>query len=306
MTDEIKQAAEVATAAAEDKFLAGVFPASKNEAPEVRSDPVAESASIESEQPTESDADFERASTVLTLDGVPSAIMAKLDRAEVLEWASKAKERQAKTAQELQARAERIKQLESVKPTAEKEAPKSPTASVEPDEIAAIRERFGDELAAPLVKMLEKQRAAASEKEQAFEGRLGILSSLIEKQLVTSAKASLREMFPQVDDPARWTEVEKELTHHIAKHRDAGKDADQAYSDAARDAARVVFFDEARAAEAGRTLAGYRKRLASQPTPPTGKPAATKAMSPSEREDALLAAIFGGDKEAKERLTRAV
>jgi hypothetical protein len=306
MTDEIKQAAEVATTAAEDKFLAGVFPPAKNTVPEVRSDPVAESGSTESEQVTESDADLERASTVLALDGVSPAIMARLDRAEVLEWASKAKERQAKTAQELQARAERIKQLESVKPTAEKEAPKSPTASVEPDEIAAIRERFGDELAAPLVKMLEKQRSAATEREREIESRLGLLSSLVEKQLVTSAKASLREMFPLVDDPTRWPEVEKELAHHVAKHRDAGKDAEQAYFDAARDAARVVFFDEARAAEAGRTLAGYRKRLASQPTPPTGKPAATKAMSASEREDALLTAIFSGDKEAKERLTRAV
>lgn len=277
---------------------AAVAPAEKNTAPDVRSDAGAESESGKGLDVGESDADLAKAYTALKLDQVPPAVLAKLDRAEVLEWASKAKERQTKTAQELQARTERIRQLEASVVTKASEA-KSPTAQADgPDELAEIREKYGDELAAPLAKLLEKRQ-------QENDGRIALLSGLLEKQLVTAAKANLRESFPKVDDPAEFAELLKEVPYHIGKYRDAGVDADEAYTLALRSAARDRYFDEVQASNAGKALASYRTRMSSQPTPPTGKPVAPKAMTAAEREDALLNAIFSGDNEAKERLMQA-
>lgn len=308
-TPEVIRAEATATVnKIEDDLLAKLFepaPAAvapapeKNTEPDVRSDAGAESESAKSPEVEESDADLAKAYTALKLDQVPPAVLAKLDRAEVLEWASKAKERQSKTAQELQARTERIRQLEALGVTKASEAT-SPTAQANgPDELAEIREKYGDELAAPLAKLLEKRQ-------QENDGRIALLSGLLEKQLVTAAKANLRESFPQVDDPAVFAELQKELPYHVSKYRDAGMDADEAYMLAMRDAARVKLFDEVQASNAGKALASYRTRMSSQPTPPTGKPVAPKAMTAAEREDALLNAIFSGDNEAKERLMRTV
>jgi hypothetical protein len=314
---EIRTQAEASVSASEDAFLAGIFPGkppapkvevaetkAEEQAPDGRSAAGSESESKKADEETESDPEWEKASTVLALDGVPVAMLAKLDRAEVLEWASKAKERQAKTAQELKARTERIKALESAATTPKAETSKeAPTAKVgDPGELKALEEAFGAELAAPLAKLLERTR---SEVQERYDREIGVLSSILEKNLINSAKAGLREHFPQVDDPEKFAELRKEMPAHIAKYRDAGLDAEESYQSAMRDAARVLFFEEVQASNAGKALASYRKRLASQPTPPTGKPPMPKAMTAAEREDALLEAIFKGDVEAKERLMRA-
>lgn len=271
----------------------------KNEVADARSGAATESESTESDETAESDPEWDKACTALALDGVTPAMLAKLDRTEVIELASKAKERHAKTAQELKARAERIKQLESAGATKGTEAASPTVKPNDPDAMAALREQFGDELAAPLAKLLEASRAEDSE-------RLRLMEGLLEKQLMATAKASLRERFPQVDDPDKFDALRAEMRYHVGKHRDAGLEPDEAYQAAMRDAARVVFFDDVQASEAGKALASYRKRISSQPTPPTGKPSPQKAMTPAEREDALLEAIFKGDDEAKERLMRAV
>ncbi len=321
-SEQIRSQSQAKVDAIEDTFLAGLFPttpaepvatvdddgepaaapAAKAQPPEGRSAPEGKSESNKADEETESDPEWEKACTVLGLDGVSVAMLAKLDRAEVLEWSSKAKERQSKTAQELKARTERIKALEATGNTPKAETPKSPTAPNDPGELKALEDAFGPELAAPLAKLLEKQRGELRDQ---YDREIGVLSSILEKNLLTSAKAGLREQFPQVDDPEKFAELRKEMPAHINKYRET-MDAEEAYAAAMRDAARVLFFEEVQATNAGKALASYRKRLSSQPTPPNGKPPAPKAMSPEEREDALLEAIFKGDTEAKERLMRAV
>lgn len=311
MTDvsTIKSEAKATTEAAENAFLAKVFAAPEPEAP-VRSDEEALEAAVgeqnsseaeaevdEKESPkkgekAQSDSDWEKACSTLALDGFSKTVLEKLDRAEVLELASKAKERHAKTANELKTRAERIKELEEAKSKAPETA--SPT-DAEDDELKEIRETYGEEFAASLAKALKRR-------DSEYEQRMAVFEQERVRVIIDGARASLKDQFPQLDDPDKLEKVQIEMGSHLHKYQDLP--ANDRAKMAMRDAARVLFFDEVKASEAGKALAAHRKRIGSQPTPPNGRPMGQKAMTPSEREDALLDAIFRGDTEAKERLMR--
>lgn len=300
----------VANAAADEAFLANVFkpaeaaPASAPAAEETKNvTEAAEAAPVksESEKPESvesTDADLAKAFTTLKLAGAPESVLGKLDRAEVLAWASKAKEEQTKTAKELQVRAERIKVLEAGATTKPAE-PEKPTAAVDGDELEALKTNFGDELAAPLAKIIGKERARADE-------RITFLEGLLERQLISSAKAGVREQFPQVDDPAKFAEILPDVRLEMGTGKYKGMEPEMAVSSAMQYVLRARFFEETRASEAGRQLAQHRQRLAAQPTPPTGKSEKPKPMTHAEREDAVLAAIWKGDVETKKRLMEAV
>ncbi len=316
--EEIHQAAVKEVTAAEEAVLSKIFAAPvpvepKAEAPveEVKETPEAavvaeEGVESKKESSEESDPEWEKACTALALDGVPKSLLERLDRTEALEWASKAKERQTKTAQELKSRAERIKELESGVTTPKTETkgtqPQGPTDFGDDPELKAIRDALGDEIAAPLAKLIERRTAKATEAEKRYEDRIAQLEAEHVRNLVDGARASLKEQFPQLDDPAKLEEVHAEMAAHLPKYQDLAP-AERAKM-AMRDAARVVLFDDVKASEAGKALASYRKRIGSQPTPPNGKTPTPKAMTAAEREDALLDAIFKGDAEAKERLMR--
>lgn len=323
---EVKVAAKAAVEKADNAFLANLFgegsvPAAPeaSEAPETEAAPEAEvaeeAATKTTEQPkaaaeekptksdnTQSDSDFEKACSVLALDGVSKTVLGKLDRAEVLEWASKAKERQAKTANELKARSERIKELEggvaTKQPETKAEQASTPTAP-EDDEIRSIRETFGDEFATPLAQYIKKQTEGVR---AAYEERLAQLEGQHVRNLIDGARASLRDQFPQLDDPAKLEQVQQEMGAHLHKYQE--KPPSERANLAMRDAARVLFFDELKATEAGKALASYKRKMSSQPTPPSGRTTGPRTMSVAEREDALLDAIFRGDAEAKERIMR--
>jgi hypothetical protein len=250
----------------------------------------------------QSDSEYEKACSVLALDGVSKTVLGKLDRAEVLEWASKAKERQAKTANELKTRSERIKELEGGVTTTKAETKaesQTPTAEGDDPELRSIRETFGDEFATPLAQYVKKQTEGVK---AAYEERLAQLESERVRNLIDGARASLRDQFPQLDDPAKLEQVQAEMGAHLAKYQD--KTPTERANLAMRDAARVLFFDELRASEAGKALASHKRKMSSQPTPPSGRTTGPRVMSASEREDALLDAIFRGDGEAKERIMR--
>lgn len=308
--DKVLTEAKATVNAAEDAFLSKLFPeeapATKEQEPtpavkaEAKEEVQAEPATVDSdaekepevEQTTESDPEWERACTALKLDGVPDAVLDGLDRAEALKWASKAKERQAKTANELREKAEKIKALEASVITPKAESSKAPTVDGD-DPLKAIRETLGDEVAAPLAKWMEEQRAG-------FEQRLSLVESERVRSLVDGARASLREQFPQLDDPEKVAEVQSEMGRHLDRYSD--KPPHERAQLAMRDAARVLWFDELKATEAGKALASYRKKVSSQPTPPNGKVPTQKPMTREQREDALLKAIFDGDAEEKKRL----
>jgi hypothetical protein len=317
---DVKETAKATVEAADNAFLSKLFGSDKptEEAPkaEAPAEAVEEKAEVEeaTEQPeaaaeekpkkgdkAQSDSEWEKACSVLTLDGVSKTVLDKLDRAEVLEWASKAKERQAKTANELKSRSERIKELEGgvTTPKAETTATAQTPTADEDDAIKAIRETYGDEFATPLAQYIKKQTEGIK---AAYEERLAQLEGQHVRGLIDGARASLRDQFPQLDDPAKLEQVQQEMGAHLGKYQD--KTPQERAQLAMRDASRVLFFDELRASEAGKALANHKRKMSSQPTPPNGKAPSPKVMSPAEREDALLEAIFRGDAEAKERLMR--
>jgi hypothetical protein len=300
-----RAAANAAYEAADDAFLAKLSGGDGQGNPAQA--PQGAAQGVESEKvkgDAEADHDLDRALTALDLDQVPESVVDKLDRTALLEWGAKAKERQAKTASELQARSERIKALEAeiatLKPggnTQRAETGNGRTTQEDADELETLKQTFGDELAAPLAKLLKRREAESGQ-------RVALLESLLERQLESSAKAGLRERFPQIDDPTKFALVKKEMESHYAKYR--GEDPETVVANAMRDAARVIFFDESEASDAGRRLASHRKRLASQPAPPSGRTSNQKALTHAEREDAILDAILRGDNAEKERLMRAV
>ena len=315
--ETIKGEAIKQVTAVEDATLAKMF-ADPTPAPESEATPaVAESVEPETkdkgavapeskaestkEDSTESDPDWDKACTVLALDGVPKSVLERLERTEALEWASKAKERQSKTAKELQTKAERLKELEGKSATKEAEGKPAPTVTSDDPELKAIRDAYGDEFAAPLEKYVAKKRDEAVSE---LREQIAQLQSQNVRQLIDGARVSLREQFPQLDEPEKLNLVQAEMANHIGKYQDV--EPHERAQLAMRDAARVVLFDEVKASEAGKALASYRKRVSSQPTPPNGKAPTPKAMTPAQREDALLDAIFRGDVEAKERLMRQV
>lgn len=321
---EVKVAAKAAVEKADNAFLEKLFGGESDPVAEAKEAPAEEPAAkaeaaeeapqeetteqpkaAAEEKPTksdkaQSDSEYEKACSVLALDGVSKTVLGKLDRAEVLEWASKAKERQAKTANELKTRSERIKELEGGVTTtkAETKAEASPTAEGDDPELRSIRETFGDEFATPLAQYIKKQ----TEGIRAANERIAQLESERVVNLIDGARASLRDQFPQLDDPAKMEQVQAEMGVHLAKYQD--KTPPERANLAMRDAARVLFFDELRASEAGKALASHKRKMSSQPTPPSGRTTGPRVMSASEREDALLDAIFRGDGEAKERLMR--
>lgn len=309
--DKILAEAKATVNAQEDAFLSKLFPAEaqapKEQEPaaepakaEAKEEEQAEPATVDSdagkepeaEQTTESDPEWEKACTALKLDGVPDAVLEGLDRAEALKWASKAKERQAKTANELRAKAEKIKELEASITTPKTESPKAPTVDGD-DPLKVIRETLGDEVAAPLAKWMEQQKLD-------MEQRISLVESERVRGLIDGARASLREQFPQLDDPEKLGQVQEEMGRHLDKYAD--KNPAERAQLAMRDAARVLYFDELKASEAGKALASYRKKMGAQPTPPNGKTPTQKPMTREQREDALLDAIFRGDAEEKARL----
>jgi hypothetical protein len=322
---EVKVAAKAAVEKADNAFLEKLFGGESAPVAEAKEAPAEEPAAkadaaeeapqeetteqpkaAAEEKPTksdkaQSDSEYEKACSVLALDGVSKTVLGKLDRAEVLEWASKAKERQAKTANELKTRSERIKELEGGVTTtkAETKAEASPTAEGDDPELRSIRETFGDEFATPLAQYIKKQTEGVK---AAYEERLAQLESERVRNLIDGARASLRDQFPQLDDPAKLEQVQAEMGAHLAKYQD--KTPTERANLAMRDAARVLFFDELRASEAGKALASHKRKMSSQPTPPSGRTTGPRVMSASEREDALLDAIFRGDGEAKERIMR--
>lgn len=312
--DKILAEAKATVNAQEDAFLSKLFPAGapapKEQEPsaepakaEAKEEEQAEAATAgsdagketEVETKAESDPEWEKACTALKLDGVPDAVLEGLDRAEALKWASKAKERQAKTANELRAKAEKIKELEAGVTTPKTESPRAPTVNGD-DPLKAIRETFGDEVAAPLAAWMESQRSENSELKQ----RLELVESERVRGLIDGARASLREQFPQLDDPEKVAEAQTEMARHLDKYADLPPH--ERAQKAMRDAARVLWFDELKATEAGKALASYRKKMGAQPTPPNGKTPTQKPMTREQREDALLDAIFRGDGEEKKRL----
>jgi len=311
MTDvsTIKAEAKATTEAAENAFLAKVFAGPESDAPvrsdeEVLEDVVGEQNSAKGEPEAEveekpqkgekaqSDSDWEKACSTLALDGFSKTVLEKLDRTEVLELASKAKERHAKTANELKTRTERIKELEEVRSKAVETT--GPT-DAEDDELKNIRETYGEEFAASLSKAMKR-------KESEYEQRIAALEQERVRGIIDGARASLRDQFPQLDDPDKLEKVQVEMGSHLHKYQELP--ASERAKNAMRDAARVLFFDEIKASDAGKALAAHRRRIGSQPTPPNGKPMGQKAMTAAEREDAILDAIFRGDTEAKERLMR--
>ncbi len=313
-TTDVLAQAKVAVEATENAFLSKLFPEAKpqetakaevpaeaqEEAPAettTESAPKAETDEKETkEEPkAESDPDWEKACTALKLDGVPDAVLEGLDRAEAIKWASKAKERHAKTAKELQEKAAKIKELESGRVTTKEADGKQAATADDDDPLAKIREAYGEELAAPLAKWMEKQR-------EAYDARLRDVEADRVRTLIDGARASLKEQFPQLDDPEKLEAVQSEMAAHVHKYQDLSPH--ERAQMAMRDAARVLFFDEVKASEAGKALASYRKKMTSQPTPPNGKTPTQKAMTSAEREEALLEAIFRGDTEAKGRLMR--
>jgi hypothetical protein len=307
-TETIATDTKAAAEAADNAFLSKLFAAPKSEqqADEAASDDAGEQDTPKpsgegddeatlSEGKAQSDSEWEKACSVLALDNVTKTVMSKLDRAEVLEWASKAKERQAKTANELKSRAERIKELESGVTTKVAETATSAPTATDDDPLTKIREMYGEEFATPLAEMIKRER-------QSYEQRIASLEADRVREIIGSAKASLRDQFPQLDDPAKLEQVQNEMGLHLQKYQDLP--VQERAQMAMRDAARTVLFDEVKASEAGKALAAHRKRIGSQPTPPNGKASSPKAMSPAEREDALLDAIFRNDVEAKERLMR--
>lgn len=322
---EVKVAAKAAVEKADNAFLEKLFGGESDPVAEAKEAPAEEPAAkaeaaeeepqeetteqpkaAAEEKPTksdkaQSDSEYEKACSVLALDGVSKTVLGKLDRAEVLEWASKAKERQAKTANELQQRAERIKALEGGVATqkSETKATASPTDEGDDADMRSIKETFGDEFAAPLAQYIKKQTEAVK---AAYEDRLAQHEALIVRNLIDGARASLRDQFPQLDDPAKVELVQQEMGSHLHKYQD--KSPNERAQLAMRDAARVLFFDELKATEAGKALASYKRKMSSQPTPPSGRTTGPRVMSSAEKEDALLDAIFRGDSEAKERLMR--
>jgi hypothetical protein len=306
----IKAEAKASTEAAENAFLSKVFAAPEATAPsrsdeEVLDEAVGEQNSTEGEPEAEveekpkkgesaqSDSEYEKACSTLALDGYSKTVLGKLDRTEVLELASKAKERHAKTANELKTRAERIKELEEATSAAKETS--SPTEASEDDDLKEIRDTYGEEFAASLTKALNRRKSE-------YEQRIAALEQERVRGIIDGARASLKDQFPQLDDPDKLEKIQVEMGNHLHKYQDLP--ASERAKMSMRDAARVLFFDEVKASEAGKALAAHRKRIGSQPTPPNGKPMGQKAMTPAEREDALLDAIFRGDTEAKERLMR--
>jgi hypothetical protein len=317
---DVKETAKATVEAADNAFLSKLFgndnPVEEAPNEEAPAETVEEKAEVEeaTEQPeaaaeekpkkgdkAQSDSEWEKACSVLTLDGVSKTVLDKLDRAEVLEWASKAKERQAKTANELKSRSERIKELEGgvTTPKAETTATAQTPTADEDDAIKAIRETYGDEFATPLAQYIKKQTEGIK---AAYEERLAQLEGQHVRGLIDGARASLRDQFPQLDDPAKMEQVQKEMGTHLAKYQD--KLPHERAQLAMRDAARVLFFDELRASEAGKALATHKRKMSSQPTPPSGRTSGPRVMSAAEREDALLDAIFRGDADAKDRIMR--
>jgi hypothetical protein len=214
---EVKVAAKAAVEKADNAFLEKLFgdkadpvaeakeapaeePQAKDEAAEeAPQDKTTEQPKAAAEEKpakgdkAQSDSEYEKACSVLTLDGVSKTVLGKLDRAEVLEWASKAKERQAKTANELKTRAERIKELESGVTTTKAETKataQTPTAEGDDPELHSIRETFGDEFATPLAQYIKKQTEAVK---TAYEERLAQLEGERVRNLIDGARASLRD-----------------------------------------------------------------------------------------------------------------
>jgi hypothetical protein len=200
---------------------------------------VVEPAPVESE--TKPDPAYEAALTALSFDKVPQSVIEKATKEQILEWGSKAKERQDSVAAKLRSAAEEAKRAQesATKPTEKTESPKAPTEIPELDATLKAFDPYGEDFTKAQREFgraaVEAARKATIAEFQPAAAMLMETQTVVREILNDSMRREFGERFPEPVRQAKLKEAEATALRLWKANPDLAADNSRSYLDRYRE-----------------------------------------------------------------------
>lgn len=271
----------------------------------------AEQAAVPEDDAGEEDDDFRKALAALIRDGIPRDTLDKLlkeDPKRVKEWGLKRATNQ-RDIDTYKTKLDKAEKAAKESATTRQTESRKPAEPVPESEIREATQPFvdllGDAAREPAEKFVKgvyaRAQALADEAIGRLEPAIRFAMNQLETIQMREARAGLKEKFPSISDDDVWEKIQKRAASLI-------KTGDyDSLTPLIEDSARIELAEETTVQRQKRITATDKAKSKGQPTQPGKAAVSPKAMSASDKEDAILDAILAGkDKSEIKKIAAAI